>query len=327
VELAKVWIGRGGLAEAEALLRKAISLNQADEPSHVELARVLWLDGRPDEAVALLRDFLSRNDHDVALYTLGCLLVAEGKRPEAKAALEQYRRTYGSNHWAQTLQRLIAAGPAGQEEMRSHLRQPRHHEVSGPSVAWDGEAAERSLAAERGGLPRLQRISRVGQADLRFGLGEAGQPEALRLVDAALADDPADAYAQVVKGLALPEYREAMRGRTGRFVGSLPVRLALSPIDAAAEHWQELARQFPEGRHLTHLVQLARGQGDDSTPEALTAWCCEPTRWDNAWESYLKETLQHHLHGDETLVDLTTLAHDALTQAVDVGLDAAPLAA
>jgi tetratricopeptide (TPR) repeat protein len=327
VDLAKVWIVRGGLAEAEALLRKANSVDQTDEYSHVELARVLWLDGRADAALVLLRDFLARNDSDVALYTLGSMLVAEGKPTEARAALEQYRRTYGSDHRAQTLQSLIAAGPAGQESGRNHLRQARHHDVSGPSVEWDGEAADRSLAAERGSLPRLQKISRVAQADLRFGLGEAGQPEALRLVDAALADDPADAYAQVVKGLALPEYGEAMRGRMGRFAGSLPVRLALSPGEVAAEHWQELARQFPEGRHLTHLVQLARGQADESTHAVLTAWCCEPTRWDNTWESYLKQTLQQHLHGDETHVDLASLAHDALTQAVDVGLDAAPLAA
>lgn len=327
VELAKIWIDRGGLAEAEALLRKAISLEQTNEYCHVELARVLWLAHRAEQAVALLRDFLERKDAPVARYTLCSLLLAEGEWRQAETALAHYCRTHGNDHHARGVQRRIAAGEAGQEEQQDLLRQPRRHDVSGPRVEWDGEAAQRSLAAERGGLPRLHRISRVAEADLHFQLGAAGQPAALRLVDAALADDPADAYAQVVKGLAVPEYREAMRGRAGRFSGSLPVRLALSPGAASNEYWADLLRDFPEGRHLIFLIQLARGQGDDWTHAQLTDWCSEPTRWDNPWEGYLKQAVQRHLHGDDTRVSLSTLAHDALTQAVDVGHDASPLAA
>jgi hypothetical protein len=165
----------------------------------------------------------------------------------------------------------------------------------------------------------------VAQADLQFRLGATG--EALRLVDAAIAEDASDAYAQVVKGLALPEHRQAMRGRLGSFYNSLPVNLAFIPDDAPADHWQELIRRFPEGRHLTHLVQLARNQADDTTRSLLGAWCDEPTRWDNAWDSYLKQALHQYLDGDIAPLDLPSLAHDALTQAVDVGLDAAPLAA
>ncbi len=74
-------------------------------------------------------------------------------------------------------------------------------------------------------------------------------------------------------------------------------------------------------------MQLARGQADDSAIAALSAWCSEPTRWGNGWDAYLKKTLRRHLDGAATPVDLDTLAHDALTQAVDVGLDAVPLAA
>ncbi|WP_157726391.1 hypothetical protein [Imhoffiella purpurea] len=145
-------------------------------------------------------------------------------------------------------------------------------------------------------------------------------------MDTALAD-PADAYAQVVKGLAVPEHRVEMIGRAERFAGSLPVRLALSPQDVGTGHWRDLLERFPESQHLTRLVQIARGQADDSAIPALSAWCSEPTRWDNGWDAYLKKTLRRHLDDETSLVDLSSLAHDALTQAVDVGLDAAPLAA
>ncbi|MBI3096506.1 MAG: hypothetical protein HYY97_16680 [Rhodocyclales bacterium] len=328
IDLARIWMNRGGLAEAESLLRKAVELdpNEENVPTYPELARVLWLAGRAEEALAMLRDFLSRHDDAVAQYTLGCLLVAEGRPDEAATVAEQYRRTFRSDRSAQTLQRLIAAGPAGQEESSEHLRQPRHHDVAAPTgVAWDAVAAERALAAERAGLPRLSKISRVARADLQFRLGATG--EGLKLVDAALAEDASDAYAQVVKGLALPEHRLAMRGRLGSFYNSLPVNLALSSDDVTADHWQELLRRFPEGHHLTLLVQLARNQAEDATHNQLVAWCDEPTRWDNAWDSYLKQTLHQYLDGDTGSVNLPSLAHDALTQAVDVGLDATPLAA
>jgi hypothetical protein len=131
----------------------------------------------------------------------------------------------------------------------------------------------------------------------------------------------------VVKGLAVPEYRLEMIGRVGRFAGSLPVRLALTPQDVGPDHWRHLIERFPEGQHLTRLVQIARGQADDAAIPALSAWCSEPTRWDNGWDVYLKATLRQDLDGERTPVDLDTLTHDALTQAVDVGQDAVPLAA
>lgn len=325
-DLALVWIGRGALAEAEALLRKSAALDPSNGPTFVELARVLWLRGGAEEALSLLRDYLGRADDAVALYTLGCLLVAEGRGVQASEVLERYCHDHGSNHRVTMLERQIAAGAAGQEEMRVHLREPRRRGGAIQGISWDAEAAERALAAEQTDLPRLQRIGRVAQADLLFGLGPERHAEALSLVDNALVD-PADAYAQVVKGLAVPEHRLAMVGRAGRFAGSLPVRLALTPPAVGPDYWRDLLERFPEGQHLTRLVQLSRGQAGDSAIAALSAWCSEPTRWDNGWDAYLKATLRQHLDGAATPVDLDTLAHDALTQAVDVGLDAAPLAA
>jgi tetratricopeptide (TPR) repeat protein len=327
VQLAKILMGRGALTESEALLRKAMLSDPKEENVNKfpELARVLWLANRPEEAIALLRDFLSRNEGPVALYTLGSLLVAEGLVEDAAAVLQQYQRTYGSSPQIQTLQRRFAAGLAGQEEVRSQLGQPRHHEVSAVGASWDAAAAEHALAMERADFPRLQKISRVALADLQFRAGIAD--EALRLVDAAIAEDTSDAYAQVVKGIAIPEYRQAMRGRLGSFYNSLPVNLALSPENVGSDHWQELLWRFPEGQHLTHLVQLVRNSADETPRTRLSAWCDEPSRRDNAWESYLKETVRQYLQGDIDRLDLSSLVHDALTQAVDVGMDATPLAA
>jgi len=326
IDLALTWVGRGALGAAEALLRKAAVLEPSDEPTFVELARVLWLRGCADEALSLLRDYLGRAENAVALYTLGCLLVAEGRGTQATEVLERYRHVYGNDYRITRLVRLIATGAAGQEEQRAHPREPRRRGGTVQGVHWDAEAAERALASEQTELPRLQQIGRVGQADLLFRLGPERRAEALSLVDAALAD-PADAYAQVVKGLAVPEHRLEMLGRAGRFAGSLPVRLALTPQDVGPDHWRHLIERFPERQHLTRLVQIARRQADDSIIPTLSAWCKEPTRWDNGWDAYLKKTLRPHLDGETTLVDLDTLAHDALTQAVDVGQDAVPLAA
>lgn len=326
VELAQKWVERGGLAEAEALLRKSAILVPNDAPSHVELARVLWLSNRAEEALTLLRNIVGNKENAIVLYTLGLLLVAEGQSAEAAKVLEQYICVTNKRVSIGTLKHFITTGAAGQKEVQDHLRKARHRGGSQQNVIWEAEVAERALAAEQVELPRLESISRVAQADLLFRLGEQRQADAMQLIDTALRD-PADAYAQVVKGLAVPEYRMEMQGRIQRFAGSLPVRLAFSPENTDNGHWQELLRQFPEGQYLTHLVQLSRGQADDTAKAALKAWCSEPSRWDNSWDGYLKQTLYRHLDGNQIHSDLATLVHDALTQAVDVGFDATPLVA
>ncbi|MDR0281273.1 MAG: tetratricopeptide repeat protein [Paucimonas sp.] len=319
LELASKCVDRDSLVEAEALLRQALTLDPNDEPTRTELARVLWLQNHVDEAVEVLREIIEQSE--VASYTLCSLYIAEGREVDATKLLDRCNQVHRI-----TIKRLIAQGTAGQEEKRTYLRQSRRREAIKQSVVLDAEITEHSISAELSEFPRLEKISRVARADLLFQIGEQSREDALQLVDMALTD-PADAYAQVVKGLAVPEYREEMQGRIGRFVGSLPVRLALTPENVNSEHWRELVRQFPEGQHLTRLMQLIRGQADDIAIAALKSWCNEPTHWDNRWDHYLKQTLHQYLDSDEPSRNLTTLAHNALTQAVDVGFNATPMAA
>lgn len=328
IELALALVERSEHAEAEVLLRKAATMdpNREHGATFGELARVLWLRGRADEALALLRDFLAHTRDSINSYLLGCLLVAEGHVAVAAAELQQYIHIFGKDKWATIIELAIAAGKGGQEEMCKRLRERRQRHAVVADLPAETEDVARILALEQAELPRLEKIGVVAKADLLFALGEERRDDALRLVDAALRD-PSDAYAQVVKGLAIPAYRVDMQGRTGRFAGSLPVRLALTPENVPAEYWRDLGRHFPEGRHLIDLVQLARGPADDVIRARLAAWCDTPAGWDSGWDTYLKATLRRHLDGDDIPVDLVTLAHDALTQAVDVGMDATPLAA
>lgn len=319
LELASKWVDRGGLVEAEALLRQAVTIDPNDAPTHVELARLLWSQNHADDAIEVLRNFMGQSD--IVVYTLCSLYIAEGRKVEATKLLKRCSDVHSI-----TIKRLIAQGTAGQEEIRTHLRQSRRREAIKQSVVLDAEITEHSLSAEVSEYSLLEKISRVARADLLFQIGEQSREDAHQLIDAALTD-PTDAYAQVVKGLAVPEYREEMQGRIGRFVGSLPVRLALSPENVNSEHWRELVRQFPEKQHLTRLMQLSRRQADDIALADLKSWCNEPTHWDDRWDCYLKQTIHQYLNNNDPSCNLTSLVHDALIQAVDVGFNATPMAA
>ena len=81
------------------------------------------------------------------------------------------------------------------------------------------------------------------------------------------------------------------------------------------------------GRPLINIVRLSEGDAPPDVHEALTSWIAEPNRWDEGWATFLKGKISDYLSGKDTSIDLPTLAHDALTQAVDVGWSAIPKAA
>lgn len=323
-ELALICVERGDISEAEALLRKGILVNPQDPHPQVELARVLWIDGRASDALTLLREYLDHGEGDVTRYMLGCLQIAEGELPDAIDTLRKYRTNFGSDRRASTLDRLISLGGSGQEEIRQHLQTARRRGEVLQAVAWDDAVAERVLSSECKESPSLNRIAQVARADLAFSIGPTRRDEALALVDQALIDD-SNTYAQVVKGLAVPEYRMEMVGRTGKLAGSLPAILALTPDHVSEGYWEDLIRRFPEKHHLVRITQLMRGGRSEAITSSLRLWAVEPVGWDRAWDRYLKNMITRYLNGDR--IDIVVLAHDALTQAVDVGMDAIPLAA
>lgn len=329
-QLALLLIGRGpvGDAEAEALLRKALRVDAGDAQSHSDLARLLWLSNRAGEGIDLLRRFLERKEDAVSYYMLGSLLVAEGRSDEARGVLAAYRKRYGNDARGATLKRIIEAGPSGQDETRRHLREGRSQPGALPAVPWDAAATEAAMVMESGEARRLDRIGTVAEADLLFRIGGTAEADALDRIDRALAVDDSDAYAHLVKALAVPGHRHALEGRSGRFAGSLPLLLALTPPDAPAERWRELIERFPDGRPLIDLTRFARGIADDDDKRLLLDWARTPARWEDGWGDFLKKQLGFHLEGtDSPALDLPTLEHDALTQAVDVGWDASPRAA
>ncbi|WP_158046982.1 tetratricopeptide repeat protein [Skermanella pratensis] len=289
-----------------------------------QLAVLLVRQGRGREAEALLRQAIPDRADDVTVYTLSHLLIGEGRFAEAAIALDQYRQKFGEDEHSALLERLIAAGPAGQQSARDHfLGIGRKSE--GEPVAWDAGAADSALSAERNEADRLARIATVSDADLMFRIGGQYRDEALERVDRIIAADEFDAYAQVVKSLAVPEYREAMQGRAGRFAASLPVQLAIAPQTAASERWDALERRFPDGKPLIDLVRMARGDGSPGVAADLIAWSETPSRWDEGWAKFLKRRVADHLEGERP-ANLDRLAHDALTQAVDVGWSLKPAA-
>ncbi len=328
-ELALKLADQQGHAQAEKLLRKAILIDNLDKPSHVELARLLWGSGRGGEALGLLREFTGRTTDPVSLYTFGTLLVAEGRFEEAAGVLESYRRRHNINdNWTVTLDRLIGAGAAGRDDARRHLLAPRVRDEGGAALPEDGEIAGPALACEMAEHRRLGRIGAVAEADLLFQVGGDSRDEALRRIDAVLAVDEADGYAHLVKALAVPEHRLALEGRAGRFQGSLPLQLAITPPGAPSERWQDLLRRFSDGRALIDLVRLERGEADDEAHALLEKWSASPSREEDGWEKFFKQQVRAHLLEPHTAaVPLPVLAHDALVQAVDVGWDALPKAA
>lgn len=320
-QLALLLVEEGQLAEAESLLAKAVSLSPSDAPVQVELARLRWLRGRGEDAVEGLHGVPGQS----ALYNLGTLLIAEGRLEAARQVAARYRLEFSADRSTSTLERLLAAGVAGIEEVRNHLSAPRQRKPV-VAVEWDRNAAEAVAAIEEGEAPRLSRLSVASEADLLFNV-EGGRRRAQDLVDGAIRSDRYDAYAHLVKALGDDRFKQSLRADVaGRFLGVLPIQLAAMPGDASRERWEDLARRFSENIALVDLVRLERGQADDAICQRLLAWTELPSRWDEGWTEFLKKDVAAHLKG-EGRVPLSTLVHDALLQVVDVGWDAAPVAA
>lgn len=79
---------------------------------------------------------------------------------------------------------------------------------------------------------------------------------------------------------------------------------------------------------MAQLAITPPGAGSDRWRDQLAAWSAASSPWDEAWTTFLKGRVRLHLRGtDEAAAPLDDLAHDALTQAVEVVWDAPSKAA
>lgn len=317
------------IREAVALLRKSISIDPMHKQSYPDLARLLWLDGKADEGIDLLQEFLKHDSNDVALYALALLLTADNRTKEARQAVADYRRLFADDYGIKRVGEQLAVGPVGSEAAADHLREhwgeKRRDKVRedgdcAPIVAWDAEALERAMDGELRDAPRLSRIADVAEADLLFGLGDDGANLARQKIDAALTRDADDVFAHLVKALAVPDHRADLEGQAGRFDNVLSLRLALLPEDAQTATAQRftLADRFHQQRPLIALVGAARGEAEPAELDVLDDWSRSDSSWREGWEKFLKTRVAGYLKGDIGAAALKPLAHDALSQALDV---------
>ncbi|MBF0325251.1 MAG: hypothetical protein HQL42_09270 [Alphaproteobacteria bacterium] len=308
---------------AELALRRAVHLAPDHPPTRVDLARLLARTDRIDEGIVVLTAAVTRGVQDSFIpYNLASLYLAVGDMAEARRWAGECRRHFPDLPQLAGLESRIALGATGQAEQLRHLREDRRDKVVRTPVAWDRR--DPPLAAEMAEEPRLARLAHTAEADL-LALADSAplRQRGLAQLDALLHGAGTDeAYPHLVMALADAEHRLALRGRAGRFANSVPLRLALAEDDQTRE---ALAAEFADKRPLIDLVRFAHGGRDDALLNRLDAWTRAPTRWDGQWEAFLQRHVTAHLDGSGT-VPLELLAHDALTQAVDVGWDARPKA-
>lgn len=317
-QLALLLVARGADRLAERVLQESLLHDPDHGHSEVVLARLLWRTGRPDEAAGHLNRFLDRlhargGKDPIALYTLGLILLAEGRRDQAMVVRDQYVARYGDNSWAQTLTRLLEGGAAGRAEAQAVLSEP--YVPAQTSSALDAQAAPAVLAREAAEAPFLARAAWGTQADTCFRLGETAN--AVDLAGQALRIDGDDVLANVVMALGQDEFRHDLRRRLHRFTGLLPVHLAaLADRGSADDDWQQVRDTFtdPDERGLIALVQVGLAGG--SPGEDLERWLRKPTERGDEGGLFLKTQVRACLSGRAARLDLSTLAHDALLREV-----------
>lgn len=310
LQLAMLLADQERLTEAEDLLRSALAVDPLHAQSLNELARVLWRNDKAPEALALLEG----HSDQVSYYSRGCLLLAEGQLDEAQGVVTQCRRSFAGDPRIDDLADRIARRAIA--EQRERLRLPRSRAAARRSVAWD----EPCLEVEEAEAEALKRVRSLTVADRRFRLDDTeARRHALETVDAALAADPADGYAHVVKALAVPSYRPVIADRLEpRFANDLPLHLAVTTSTTPAATWDRLLTRFPQDSGLILLTRLGQGGGDDDG--RLADWMGSDTG-DDAWTPFVRATLRRHLEGESLppAISPSMLAHDAILRRVEVG--------
>ena len=311
-------LGRRG--EAETLLKAAVAIAPDNLPGINELARVLWGNGKAAAAIALLEEAVARRRDTAPLYLLGCLLLAEDRRPEAERIVAHYRQIFGNSGQIAGLAERVARGAVA--EQRNHLMEPRLRASRQPTVAWDRPELEREEAEAQS----LAGVRALTEADRLFRVGDPDSTRRARATVAkALATDAADRYAHVVKALGDPPYRVELAERLdSRFGNEVSLHLAATGPETPASGWEGLLRRFPQDAPLILLTRT--GHTGTDPDDRLKTWVAEESPADEAWAPFVRRTL-NRFFADESLppaIAPSMLARDGILRRVEVGWGLAP---
>ncbi len=277
------WLAAQGYGDArEWVLRETVRLFPDDEPSRVELARLLIRRGedRWDEAERWLREAAERSpSHEPSRVVLARLLVRRNRKPEALDLLDTFLAGNPDNAVArQTLERLRAdAGGwdlAGSDDPL-HEDAPAgfptagpdaHPTSSSPSTPATPDGLEESLPAA-GALAEVARRARLGAEFARSLAGvdrTARVPPSERIAAQALAGDAlAGLYYQWLQPEDAPESPpHAWAWRAAR----------LWQTEAPMNEWDGLDRDCPERRRETGFLHLLTPLPDSERVRKAENW-------------------------------------------------------
>ncbi|MBF0179100.1 MAG: hypothetical protein HQM03_03620 [Magnetococcales bacterium] len=330
LQLSRLLRERGALEEAKRLLEVGLKLHPDDHPTRSELARLLAHLGFFTNAIDLLRGQID----EISLYLLAQMLIAEGRFPEAREVLAEYRERFGDHATIALLTRLLDAGAEGQKETIQHFtiddQQNFRFEPRGSSheTLQERETALRAAGHDRENrvLDAMRAIGEVAQADLLFQLDL--WPEAEKSIEKRLQQHDDDEFALVVGALHRDSFRDRLRRNADALPDSLAVQLALTEEKTAPEAWETLGKTFARQRHLIDFARLVRvPTGDEPTRTRLLHWAETHPVVEAPLQTFLKQRIRDILKFTLARDDQARLLlHDIIKQSVEIN-DTIPMVA
>ncbi|MBF0293977.1 MAG: hypothetical protein HQL96_02220 [Magnetococcales bacterium] len=330
LQLSRLLRERGALEEAKRLLEVGLKLHPNHHPHRNELGRLLAHLGHFSNAI----DLLSGQTDEISLYLLCHILIAEGRFPEARGVLVDYRAQHDNADNIALLTRLLDAGAAGQREAIRHFtsddQQNFRFEPRGrpDATLQESEIALRTTGHDRENrvLAAMREIGEVAYADLLFQLGR--WPEAEEKIAQRLQQHDDDEFALVVGALHRDSFRDRLRRNADALPDSLAVKLALTGETTSPEEWEALEKPFARQRHLIDFARVVYlPTGDAAARKRLLHWTETRPVAEAPYPTFLKQRIRDilkcsDLRDDQALI----LLHDIIKQSVEIN-DTIPMVA
>lgn len=331
LQLARLLRERGALDEAIQLLQENLELNPENGPTRTELARLLAHNGQRSAAIDILRQ-ISTSANDICTYTLGLILIAENRFPEAREVLKEYGQAFGVDSYTNTLDRLIKAGADGQRKELAHLSEEGFYfeEKGQTHITLETEEQrlmEEGLSKEEKTTPHLKAVSDSARADLMFRMKDLTHHEqAETIIEERLKQDDEDQFAWVVGALNRETLMNRLSQRADELPKALAVQLAVTGKETTAKKWDDLLETFPKKtHHLIALLRMVRSQDkDQATLDYVHKWLDHKPEDEDTYQTFLKNQARPFFEPKEGsdpdihLVRLKTVLNDAIKQSVEV---------